>query len=161
MIDSLFEMLANNQDGRAEEKYENFFRGEQLLPQEAYLFDDRNERFNAMIASRLRMGKEAERLTDDIFSRALEKMSDFIYAMEDAFNLEEEKIDYETIIEDSIVVKFSSHPKMRLNIYFDDESIGEDNPEESYLLYEKQGRMTLVNDTIRNNVDLIRSLLAL
>lgn len=160
MTDSLFGLLYNEIKQEAETAGKDFLHGVMPVKNEHPVFIDRNERLNALVASRLRLGREANNLTEESFHKAIEKMSDFIYAMESSFDPDEERIDYETLIEESIVVKFRSRPKMRLNIYFDEESVGEDNPEESYLLYEKQGRMTLVSDTIRNNVELIRQILS-
>lgn len=160
MTNPLFELLYNEIRQEVETAGQDFLHGVMPVKRERPAFIDRNERLNALIASRLRMGREANNLSEESFHKALEKMSDFIYAMENLFDPDEERIDYETLIEESIVVKFRSCPKMRLNIYFDEESLGEDNPEESYLLYEKQGRMTLVSDTIKNNVDLIRQILS-
>lgn len=125
-------------------------------------FVDRSERNNAQVISRLQTLKVVNDVTEAAFRRAVDKVTDFVYAMESAFDVVEEKIDYETIIEDSIVVRFRSHPKMRLNIYYEEEqgATSTENYEESYLLYERQGRMTLVNDTIENNVELIRKILS-
>ena len=160
MNDYLFELLLNERSVHKQEELHDFCNDMQPdAPKWAFI--DKNERQNSIVAAKLRMGREANNLTEEIFQRALDKVSDFIYAMKDSFSEEEETIDYETIIEESVVVKFKSHPRMRLNIYYDEESVGDENPEESYLLYEKQGRMTLVNNTIRNNVDLIKSLLKL
>lgn len=161
MIDSFIEGFFNDIQRKEIEPSVDFMHYVPVVREDMNFLVDRNERFNALIASRLRMGMELHNLSEATFFRALDKVTDFIYAMEGSFDLEEEKIEYETIIEDSVVVKFCNHPKMRLNIYYDEESIGEGNPEESYLLYEKQGRMTLVNDTIRNNVALIKEILAL
>ena len=161
MTDPIFDIFYNGIKQEVETVGQDFFRDMLPVLREKRAFTNICERYNAQIASRLRMEREVNNLSEESFVKALEKMSNFIYAMEGSFNPEEEHIDYETLIEDSIVVKFRSHPKMRLNIYFDEESLGDDNPEESYLLYEKQGRMTLVSDTIRNNVGLIRELLSL
>lgn len=161
MIESLVEDFLNDEFRREISPRIDFMRNVRAADTEQDILVDRNERMNALVASRLRMGMAMHELSETAFRRAIDKVTDFIYAMDVSFNIETEEIAYETIIEDSVVVKFSNHPKMRLNIYYDDESMGEDNPEESYLLYEKQGRMTLVSDTIRNNVALIREILAL
>lgn len=161
MTEPIFDMFYNGIKQEVEAAGQDFLRDMLPVLREKRAFTNISERYNAQIASRLRIEREVNNLSEESFVKALEKMSNFIYAMEGLFNPEEEHIDYETLIEDSIVVKFRSHPKMRLNIYFDEESLGDDNPEESYLLYEKQGRMTLVSDTIRNNVSLIRELLSL
>lgn len=160
MNDPLFDLLYNEKRQVVNTEGQDFLHGIMPVRKGLPAFIDRNERLNAQIASRLRMGREANNLTEESFHKALEKVADFIYAMEGSFDPDEEKIDYENLIEESIVVKFRSRPKMRLNIYFDEESLGMDNPEESYLLYEKKCRMTLVSDTIKNNVDLIRQILS-
>jgi len=161
MIDLFIEAFFNDIQRKEIEPSVDFLRNVPVKHEDVPYLVDRDERFSALVASRLRSGMASHELSEATFRRALDKVTDFIYAMEGSFDLEKEKIEYETIIEDSIVVKFSSHPKMRLNIYFDKESMGDGNPEESYLLYEKQGRMTLVSDTIKNNVALIREILAL
>lgn len=161
MIDPFIEAFFNNKQRKEKEPSVDFLRNIPIEHEEMNFLVDREERFSALVASRLRLGMALHELSEETFRRALDKVTDFIYAMEDSFDPDKEKIEYETIIEDSVVVKFSSHPKMRLNIYYDEESIGDGNPEESYLLYEKHGRMTLVSDSIRNNVALIREILAL
>ena len=159
MTDPFIEAILNDKQRKEIEPSVDFLRNVPVKHENAAYLVDRDERFSALVASRLRMGLALHELSEATFRRALDKVTDFIYAMEGSFDIDNDRIEYETIIEDSVVVKFSSHPQMRLNIYYDDESIGDGNPEESYLLYEKQGRMTLVSDTIRNNVALIREIL--
>lgn len=157
----LLENILNDSSHLYDEIEYMFVKGIELTDRRIQ-FTDMNERDNARVVSRLKALKVENEVTEAAFRRAVDKVTNFVYAMENAFNLEEESVDYETIIEDSIVVRFRNHPKMRLNIYYEeDNTINEDeNYEESYLLYERQGRMTLVNDTIENNVDLIRKILA-
>ena len=159
MMDPVFEFIYNEVRQEIGTAGQDFFHGIMPVRREQSVLLDQNEKLNAQIASRLRLGREANDLSEQAFLKALDKISAFIYAMESSFDPNEERIEYETLIEDSIVVTFKSRPKMRLNIYFDEESLGDDNPEESYLLYEKKGRMTLISDTIKNNVDLIRQIL--
>lgn len=155
------DIILNDPSHIKDEMEYTFVKG--IRPVERYIqFVDRSERNNAQVISRLQTLKVVNDVTEVAFRRAVNKVTDFIYAMESSFNVVDDKIDYETIIEDSIVVKFRSHPKMRLNIYYEEEqsSTSEENDEESYLLYERQGRMTLVNDTIENNVERIRKILS-
>lgn len=157
----LLENILNDSSHLYEEIEYKFVKGEKPNVWH-FQFTDMNERDNARVISRLNALKVENEVTEAAFKRVVDKVTDFMYAMERAFNFEEESVDYETIIEDSIVVRFRNHPKMRLNIYYEEETIVDEveNYEESYLLYERQGRMTLVNDTIENNVDLIRKILA-
>ena len=116
MNKEFFNLLINDNTHTSDEVEFAFMKGQERSDDE-FQFVDNNERGNAQVVSRLRMLKVTNEVSEEVFRRAVSKVTDFIYAMEESFSLQEESFDYETIIEDSIVVKFSSHPKMRLNIF--------------------------------------------
>lgn len=140
-----------------EDKYESFFRiplqmDEIELDEFRYI-----DRVMGLICRKLLSAKPSE-MSDLAFKRAIRKVCSFIELMDFDFNSLADELVFDDIDEDCIDISFHRRKDLNLNIYFEESDI-DNSVTEAFLSFTSKGKLTIMNDSLPNIVEVIKSLL--
>lgn len=140
-----------------EDKHESFFRIP-LQMDEIELDEFRYvDRAMGLICTKLLSAKPSE-MSELAFKRAIRKVSSFIELMDFDFNSLVDELVFDDIDEDCIDISFHRRKDLNLNIYFEESDI-DNSVTEAFLSFTSKGKLKIMNDSLPNIVEVIKSLL--
>lgn len=119
----------------------------------------RRQRNMSMLASWLKNSLKGDEICDNRINCAIRKLSDFVELMDMDLDIDRDFFEIETLIEDSIAIRFRNRRDLKLNIYYDEEVEEDDSFDEAYVSYKLDGIRYVENNTIFQAVKIIKKLL--
>ncbi len=113
---------------------------------------------NSIISSWI--NKNRRYINESLINAATHKLSLFLSELGAQYYNNRDIIEIDSFIDNSIVIRFQYHKDIKLNLYYGDDIMFDDDSEECYLSYKFQGVRTVESNNISTIVPILKKLLS-
>lgn len=137
-------------------QYGEFVRGDYSLGTYAIDYEQQRVSREAGRACARLIKTYSDTLSKIQLERVIRKVTEFVDCMDGLFDLDESNIRFDPSEEECISISFEQDKHMSLDLYFDDE---DDIVNEAYLSFITKGKLQIMNDSIPNIADVIKTMI--
>ena len=116
----------------------------------------RVDREYSYVSYELAVSRRREGMSNKLVMSAASVIEDFLVAMEGMYDLKNNRMAFSEFVNDSVTVRFSSRPDVRLHISFEE---GVNKGDQCLLVYKENNEDIMTNDSISNTVGLLKQIL--